>query len=1086
MTENESKQKKKLKLLLKPRQIVYIVVAVLVTVVMIVADYFANKYSAIISTYLGVGVQLEGDTDKVEEGAKSGDEVVRKLADEGVALLKNENLLPLAKTNRKINIFGWGATDAGFLLTGNGSGKSIIHEDNKVTLLQAFKQSGFTYNEEIITLYEKHRKDEDGDWGESGNWGERRSTTLKEPVTSKVFTDEVTARAKEFSDTAAIVISRYSGEFLGRLASTQKKYGLPEDKTREYNELSAEEESLVKLVTSNFKNVIVIFNTGSIFDMTFVDNEAEYGHIGAVMNVGYMGQSGATAVPKILTGDVVPSGKLADTVVYEPKQNEIARTTVLTADTVYTEDIYLGYKFYETADVEGYFDGKTFLNKSGYDAVVQYPFGHGLSYTTFDWEIVSASVPDGEVMTKTTEFRIDVKVTNTGMVAGKDVVQLYFTPPYYKGGIEKSAIQLLDFAKTKELAPGASDTVSFEFTPYELASYDCYDKNENGATGWELDVGDYQIRLMTDSHHAKTMKQNTLTYKVEDFAIRFRKDPVSNGRIKNRFTGMTAYGECPIDGSTLGTDWKYLSRADFAGTRTIGAVRSPANSELVKYSSYYYDAYNYSAMPVTGTDGGLRLVTKSDGSYVSKKEFDGGGSGMELVYNDELIQKLGDPANWKDPVWSQFLDQLTPDELRAFVEDGGYGTRSVESIGKPQWLDYDGPSGFNNTNLAPNVKGSKMTALPAENLVAQTWNKDLVLQAGQIIGMDGQNFGLAGIYAPGINLHREYLNGRNYEYYSEDPILSGYLAASFCLGAKSNGVYCFAKHLALFDSSPLGYERAWCTEQNLRENYLKPFEIAIKKGGATGVMVSFNNMGATWTGANKELLDGILRTEFGFKGMFVTDFDMGNEACWDLRKGVRAGLNTQLNPAYGNADKYGRLDMSNATDVNLARESAKSIVYAYCNTYRFAKSDALKTEYSVEIAGPRAITKGFEWWILLVVLMNVVAFGLLVWRGLFNFVPALQRFSAAGKEKRIKKKQERALKKAAAEMSENAVPQSAEHVADDESGKGSAVAASADELAELVERMTELERRLNGMQTELDLLKTKTKNKPTSKEKEKE
>ncbi len=988
---------------LKPGQIVFIVIATLICAIMITIDFLADRYSAIISTFLGTAEKLEeGDSGKVEESAKSGDEVVRNIANEGVVLLKNDGILPLK--GKKVNIFGWGATDAGFLLVGNGSGRSYVHPDNRVGFLKAFTDNGFEYNQEIIDIYENWRKSEDKDWGEAADWGNRYNTKLKEPVTANAFSQDVISRATEFSDTAVVVLSRYSGEFIGRLSTKQLKYNLPTDETRGFGEISTEEESLIKMCTSRFDKVIIVFNTGSIMDMTFLDDEANFGKIGAALNVGYMGQSGTTAIPKILSGEVNPSGKLADTVVYNPKENEIARINADSSDLVYIEDIYLGYKYYETANVEGYYNGKTLFGKSGYDAVVQYPFGHGLSYTTFAWEVESLSLEDGATLEKDSEIELKVKVTNTGSVAGKDVVQLYSTPEYFKGGIEKAHVNLIDFQKTPMLYPVSeangddklnSATVTFKLTPYELASYDCYDKNESGTTGWELDIGKVELKLMTDAHNLKQMDKNTITYHVRDMIIRYRKDPETNGRIRNRFTGDFAYGDCALDGSTLGLDWKYLTRADFKNTVPTSRSGGVTSKLLAPYADYQYDMYDYSAMPTTGKDAKLRLVVKDDGSFADIDVLDGTTTGVKLKYNDELIFKLGDPEYWDDDIWDTFLDQLTPKDLRTLVEDSGYGSRAIESIGKITWWDYDGPSGFNRTNLSPNVKGSKMTAFPAENLVGQCWNKELLYQAGQIIGMDGQNFGISGIYAPCINLHREAINGRNYECYSEDPILSGYYAANFVIGAKSNGVYTYLKHLALYDSSPYTNQRVWCTEQNFRENYLKPFEIAIKKGGATGVMASFNKIGPMWAGANQAMIDGVLRTEFGFKGTVVTDYDDGTDSNMKIRAGLRAGLNTQLNPQYGKAASNGRIDMDDVVDMNLARESAKSIVYTSCNAYNYAKNLAEKGQYSIEIEGPKVNQQQFRWWILIVVFINVISFGLLIWWGLMCFLPRRKKAKAS-------------------------------------------------------------------------------------------
>lgn len=985
----------KLKPNIKKSKIILSSIAGLFSVAMIVGDYFAYKYSDIISTFFGVAEQLGGDTEVIEQSAKSSDEVVRRIAEEGTVLMKNKvkdgvPTLPLSKDQKNINVFGWGATDAGFLLTGNGSGRSYIYPDNKVTFLQGLKDADFNYNEEIIQIYEDWCTTEDADWGDTANWGNRYNTKLKEPVTESAFPEDVVNRAKEFSDTAVIVLSRYSGEYIGNLYDKQYKHDLPTDETRSFNEISTEEESLIKMCTANFDKVIVVFNTGSIMDMTFIDDEANFGEIDAALNVGYMGQSGATAIGRILHGEISPSGKLADTIVYEPEINEITRVNSLSNDIVYAEDIYLGYKYYETADSVDLFEDKVLFDgtsseKTGYNAVVQYPFGHGLSYTNFEWELEELSLPEDSFLTSDSEIEIKVTVTNKGEMTGKDVVELYLTAPYTSGGIEKSYVTLIDFAKTPDLEPNQSYTATFNITPYQLASYDTYDANSNDLTGWEVEAGDYQLKLMTDAHHLKEMNDNTITYKVEE-SFRYRKDPVSGGRVKNRFSGEEAYGGCALDGSTLNVDWTYLSRADMKNTLPVTKEEAPDSREISQYATYVYEDYVYDSMPTTNQDSDLRLITKDDGSFLTYDEFNGVYDGA-LKYNEELMMELGNPDNFDSAKWDTFLNQMSITELKRIVEDGGYGSRAIESLGKNINLEYDGPSGFNRTNLSPNVPGSNMTALPCENLVGQTWSKELLYLAGQILGRDAQNFGLSGIYAPGVNLHREINNGRNYEYYSEDGVLSGFYAAYFIKGAASNGLYCYVKHLALYDSSPYTQQRVWCTEQNFRENYLRPFEIAVKEGKANAMMVSFNKIGPTWAGSNQALLDGILRDEWGFRGTIITDYDAGDDSNMDLRKGIRAGLNLQLNPQYGKAGRYGTLDSSDTVDMNLARSSAKSIIYTICNTYYQAKTNTDSNEFTVTISNPKAIKKGFNWWVPVVVVINVIIFGVFIFSIIYFFIP---------------------------------------------------------------------------------------------------
>lgn len=998
----------------KMKHVIVLCIMAVIAIALIVGDVFAYSYASIISGFFGSNEQISGDSAAIEEAAKSGDELVRKIGNEGVVLLKNGNnsqgkpTLPLSKPENgnkiKVNIFGWGATDSGFLLAGNGSGRSYVHPDNKVTLLQAFDQNGFEYNKEIINIYEDWCTTEDQDWGENANWNNRYNTKLKEPVTANAFPTDVVSRAKDFSDTAVIVLSRYSGEYLGRIYDYQPKHDLPTDESRSFGEISTEEETLIKMCTANFENVIVVFNTGSIMDMTFLDDPS-FGTIDAALNVGYMGQSGATAIPKILSGEISPSGKLADTIVYDPDVNEIGRVNGWATDIVYEEDIYLGYKWYETAAVEGYYDDREKFGETGYDAVVQFPFGYGLSYTKFDWEIVSLSIPSGEVINSKSEITIQVRVTNTGNVPGKDVVELYLTAPYDKGStdgnIEKPHVTLLDFEKTEEIQPNDYDIVEFTITPYELASFDAYDSNNNLITGWELEDGQYQLKLMTDSHHVKDMEGGIINYNVE-LATSFRKDPVTNTRVKVRFTGDLAYGGCPLDGSSLGTDWTYLSRENFAATMPTTQAQQPSGSKVNEFK-YTYDGYDndpsYQTMPATEVESNLRLVMGEDGQYITKGQFDGTDSvDFAFKYNDDLMFELGNPENWENnDTWEKVLNQLSTQELRDLVEGGGYGSQAVESIGKPRYLEYDGPSGFNRTNMSPNVPGSKFTALPAENLVGQTWNKYLSYQAGQVIGMDGQNFGINGIYAPCVNLHRDSLAGRNYECYSEDAVISGQLAAAFIKGAKSNGVHCYLKHLALYDSNPYTDKRVWLTEQNFRENYLRPFEIAVKEGGANAIMVSFNKIGPNWAGANQALINGIVRDEWGFKGTIITDYSDGSDSVMNVHDGLRAGLNLELNPKYPNTNSNGIVDMDDPVEVNLSRESAKGIIYTACNTYWYAMTDTSgDSAYKTTISAPKPVELGFAWWVVVLWIVNISVFGVIIWQGVMLFLPERKKATANG------------------------------------------------------------------------------------------
>lgn len=954
-----------------------------------VGDYYAVSYHNLISQFFGVGEQIGGDFKEIDDSSSSGDEVVRKIGNDGVVLLKNEDkdgkaVLPLNESKTKVNILGACATDEGFLLVGNGSGCAKPHQDLRVSLLDAFEEENIEYNKELLERYSSLPSSYWNDWGEKG--AKASSVTLKEPDPNTLFSQSDFNQAKAFSDTAIVVISRFNGEFSGRIDTTQKKANGSQDTSRYYNEITKEEEDLLKLCTANFDKVIVLLNTGSVMNMSFLDDPA-IGHISAALNVGYMGQSAATAIPKILYGKVNPSGHLDDTVAYDFKNDEPSHFNGKRGhdSLVYQEDIYVGYKWFETADAEGFWNERHRNSKSGYDAVVQYPFGYGLSYTTFDWELVSSSlsIKENSSLQKNSEISFDVKVTNTGAVPGKDVVQVYYTAPYYKNGIEKASVNLVRFAKTPELKPQESTKLHFTITPYDMASYDCYSLNDNDMTGWELDPGTYSIKLMTDSHHLKDMVNNELTYNV-DYIIRYKKDPTTNKRIKNRFTGDLAYGEMPLDGENLETGKKpqYLSRADFKATFTTNRLTPPSVTSAQK--DYVYDGYNFTEEPVLGEEHNLRLVTKDDGSFASADDFNGKNGSIKLKYNSDLINELGNPeTGYNNAKWDDLLNQLTKEDLHAAIEGSGYKTSALASVGKPVSIEYDGPAGFNRTNLSPNVASAKMTSFPSEALIGQTWNEELTYQMGQIIGIDGQNFNISGIYGPAVNLHRESMNERNYEYYSEDPLLSGYLASGFIKGANSNGVHSYLKHLALYDSSNYAYSNIWCTEQALREIYLKPYEIAIKYGQCNGIMSAYNKVGATWAGANYAMINGIIREEFGFRGTVISDYD-NNEDSMNINAGLRGGNDTWLNPQYPSyrypTKTWSRFDSNDVTHLNLARNATKNILYTFCNTYYYSTHKDMNNPYAKEVSTPKTVEQGFEWWIHVVVGLNVLTLiGFIIW-----------------------------------------------------------------------------------------------------------
>lgn len=960
------------KRIITPGRIICLTVVAVVLAVLIVADMLCSAYNQVITTML-CGSGIDFSDEKTQEVLNNSDEMVQKIAEEGVVLLKNENgALPLDNGNLKVNLFGWSAIDDAFLLTGGGSAKATINEAKRVPLSAGLQSEGFTVNEQLLDDYTSYR---------STRW--EKYLDLPEPARSfydKTYTSGKSRLqyAKEFSDTAIVVLSRYGSEGLD-LPFTQTKWvngGYVTDETRTYLQTTSEEDALLEMVGENFSTVIVLVNSANTMELGFLDDDK----IDAALNISYLGQSGTKGLARILKGTVNPSGKTVDTFPYSSKDDPaFANALMTTSGTVgshihYTEGIYIGYKWYETADKEGYFESKG----TSYDRTVQYPFGYGLSYSSFEKKITGYTVSTGSNgLLRATEVNVTVQVKNVSERAGKDVIELYYSAPYTEGGIEKSHVNLLAYEKTAELAAGEAAEYTLTFTSYDLASYDCYDANRNGVTGYELEAGDYYIYLLEDAHGWKDLlstQENTVVLRAES-TIGYKRDPASGAIIKNRFgsfdqTGnyisASAYADVPIDGSTAGAKVNYMSRADFAGTFPSSAtpVRDVVSVLNKAISFVNYDAYEGVEKPTQGVAGDLSLTLTEDGKKPSKSQLE---SGSGIVYNEELVMKLGE--NYNDEQWESLLDQLTVDEFLYFVESSGYGTDAAESVGKPALNEIDGGSGFNiGVNSPLGDKKSEWTGFGSEVLLAQSWNHDLAFNFGQILGNEGAATGVSAIYAPGVNLHRSAYNGRNYEYYSEDPVISGNMASDVIRGGKTKGLYMYLKHFCVSEMGPNPRRlNVWLTEQNLRENYLKPFEIAVKNG-ANAIMSAFNRLGATWTGGNYALLTNVLRGEWGFKGVVITDWCQG-DADMPVEQGVHAGNDIWLNPK----DRCNNgLDTGRASSLYCARRAAKNLLYTVCNSYYSAKTYDPSADIGVAKQG-----EVFRWWIPVLVMINVVTVGIL-------------------------------------------------------------------------------------------------------------
>ena len=698
-----------------------------------------------------------------------------ELESEGIVLLKNEdNVLPLE--GKKINIFGAGSV-CPFL---GGAGSGAITTDDPVTFYEALDAEGIEYNTELRKLYEKNCGSNEMPKTDNTVINNLLQLVLAknslEEMAARKLTDSVMARAAEFSDTALIMISRTSAE--------------NKDLTADVLRLSKTEKELVEKVTSTFENVVVLFNTGNIMEMGWLN---EYDSIKAAAMIWIPGEFGMTAVARMLCGKVNPSGKLADTVAY--KVEDHPSTECFGSNRYkggeyyveYLEGIYVGYRYFETFAKDK----------------VQYPFGYGLSYTSFDRQLIDSSTSGGKITAK-------VKVINTGKRSGKDVVQLYYSAPYYVGGLEKSAICLGGFAKTRLLAPGESETVTVSFDINDMASYDRADRQ-----AWVLEKGEYKIYAASDirEHYGE------FTYTLGKDKV-IKTDSATGAEIKNLFDDV--YG-----GYTI------LSRSDPEGT--YPQFRALTASDAVKNSDKLPDPMTEGEAPKMGVKYD-KTITLRD------------------VHEDESL-------------WDAFLDQLTLDEMTMLVIDGGYETYGVERLGIPHTMDNDGPSSVKGRNgLLYTDCG---TAYPCETAIACTWNCPLAEKMGEGVG----NMGTDIWYAPGVNIHRNPMAGRNFEYFSEDPVISGKMASAIISGCASQGLVTTIKHFVLNDqeSNRAGIY-TWADEQTMREIYLKAFEIPIKETKCCGIMSAFDRLGTVWCGASSALLNDLLRTEWGFEGFVVSDY----------------------------------------------------------------------------------------------------------------------------------------------------------------------------------------------------------------------
>ena len=850
-------------------------------------------------------------TNKAEAFANA-QEVNLKLAEEGFVLLKNENAaLPMNKGAR-ISVFSKNSVNLSY----GGSGSGGFDTSNNKNLYERLNDAGFVTNPTLKRFYESSQSGpvRTANSSDLDNGDNQKIATAETPQNK--YTDAVKKSYADYSDAALVVITRIGGEGfdLPRYQGDSEGAVSPDS---HYLELDQNEIDLLTAVTDGtFKRVVVVFNTPSSFEATFLKDSAYAAFadkIDAAVWIGFTGSNGITALGEILNGDVNPSGRLVDTWAADFTKNPsfVNFGTGCLPDTTdkydggmyysvdYEEGIYVGYRYYET---RGETDGEDW-----YNANVVYPFGYGLSYTTFDWTVGDVSASEIELGTTIT---VPVTVKNTGSVAGKDVVQLYASAPYTLGGIEKAHKVLVGFAKTKLLQPGESETVTVSFDPYSAASYDYRDANSNGFSGYELEAGEYTLYVSRNAHESEKAIALNLAADVQ-----IGTDPTTDSEVVNRYTDSEDF---------LDSDWQLdamLSRADWEGTWP-----TPQTAQQHAGTDRLYEE--------------IRSEEHNNPTDFDSEEYPWFGEEPTLTLRDLLPSAEAEGyepvVSYDDERWEELMMGCDEEEMIALINNGAYHTLAMESVGLPATIHGDGPSGFTCFMSKEQVNGTCQYV--SEPVMASTWNINLMNELGEAIGEEGTIGDKAtgqpysSIYAPGVNIHRSPFGGRCSEYFSEDPFISGMMGAAEVQGIQSRGVLPTVKHFVANEQEThrsIGGDLSWLSEQALREIYLKPFEYTVKLGETRGIMTSFNRIGTRWTGGDYRLLTEILRNEWGFNGLVICDFNTIPQymiPCMMFYAGGSLDLATQQSAMWTDCDT------SDAGDAIVLMRAVKDVMYALVNS----------------------------------------------------------------------------------------------------------------------------------------------------------
>ncbi len=873
------------------------VVTCILLAIIIAANGAIYAFNNIINQHFS---SVKVDDMAVDDATTASKDITTRIEEEGIVLLENkENALPLnTEKNAKVNVFGQSST----AIVYGGAGSGASDETDNVTLQEGLKQAGFEVNDDLTKFYEDHKTKKKGQNVFNLKGGDYN---INEPATSE-YSDKLISDAKKFSDTAIVVFSRNGGEG-GDLPMDMASY-TGGDAGKHYLELQSCEQEMLAMVEKNFEHVIVLINSSNAMELGFLEDK----NVDAALWIGGPGSTGCVAVGEVLSGAINPSGRLVDTYAYDlttaPAYYNAGDFTYTSngEDTSehyveYAEGIYVGYRYYETRYVDNE-TGK--CDEDAYGKVVQYPLGYGLSYTSFEQKITHHEVKDGKI-------NIEIEVKNTGKVAGKDVAQVYATAPYTNGGIEKSFVELEGFAKTGVIEPGKSEKVTVSFDVEDMAAYDYVDQG-----CYVLEKGTYEIKLMNNAHDVL----DSFTYDVDDTIVYDE----NNARSSDKTAAVNTF-------DFAAGDVNYVSRSDWEGTLPTERVeKKEATAEILdqlnldNINKLYVNPSNEGDKITTGADNGLTLSDMAG-----------------VPYDDEK--------------WDKLLDELSVDEMAKLMGYGGFSTVEIASIGKVATIDIDGPAGLN--ALTSDISGVQF---PSEAVIGSTYNVDLVDEMGQTYAQEANAHGVVGLYAPGLNIHRTPFSGRNFEYYSEDPVLNGKLGAAMTRGCNSMGVYCYPKHFALNDQETnRSGVCVWSNEQAMREIYLKAFEIVVKEGNNHGLMSSYNRIGTVWSGGCEALLTDVLRGEWGFEGAVATDY--ANAKLLNADQALMAGGDLMLSTTGATLSE--RVTGSVEGQQKL-RQAAKDVLYMVVNSRAYTDP----------------VEMGFPYWILAQVALNIVLMLLVVLR----------------------------------------------------------------------------------------------------------